>query len=223
MSMLYRPLVSPLASRGRPEPPEAPLCEGPAAAADRCLQEVHCDRCRAAPRCRRPQPLLQLDHGDRYCPGPRLERLRSPFRSTCEAGRAASSEKPVAAVGQVGKTHEFVVADELDVDNHRPWWQLGHLHQGEARPTSPLHLPRGRSAPRASDVQFTNHLIRRWSSLSTPEPEHTEWVSVCSSSGCGSSHADASRCQLNWSFGALGAAQRSKLDHAAHPLLDTTY
>ena len=107
MSMLYRPLVSPLASRGRPEPPEAPLCEGPAAAADRCLQEVHCDRCRAAPRCRRPQPLLQLDHGDRYCPGPRLERLRSPFRSTCEAGCAASSEKPVAAVGQVGETHEF--------------------------------------------------------------------------------------------------------------------
>ena len=162
MSMLYRPLVSPLASRGRPEPPEAPLCEGPAAAADRCLQEVHCDRCRAAPRCRRPQPLLQLDHGDRYCPGPRLERLRSPFRSTCEAGCAASSEKPVAVVGQVGKAHEFVVADELDVDNHRPWWQLGHLRQGEARPPRPGHLPRGRSAPRPSDVQFINHLIRRW-------------------------------------------------------------
>ena len=43
MSMLYRPLVSPLASRGRPEPPGAPLCEAPARARNTRLLEVGSD------------------------------------------------------------------------------------------------------------------------------------------------------------------------------------
>ena len=39
MSMLYRPLVRLLASRGRPEPPGAPLCEAPARARNTRLLE----------------------------------------------------------------------------------------------------------------------------------------------------------------------------------------
>ena len=48
MSMLYRPLVRLPASRGRPEPPGAPLCEAPARARNTRLLEVESDRSRAA-------------------------------------------------------------------------------------------------------------------------------------------------------------------------------
>ena len=51
MSMLYRPLVRLPASRGRPEPPGAPLCEAPARARNTRLLEVESDRSALAPLC----------------------------------------------------------------------------------------------------------------------------------------------------------------------------
>ena len=91
MSMLYRPLVSPLASRGRPEPPGAPLCEAPARARNTRLLEVESDRSRAALRHRPLLPPCQRYPGDSCWPCQRLKHLRPTRRSSSQSG----VQKPV--------------------------------------------------------------------------------------------------------------------------------
>ena len=91
MSMLYRPLVRLLASRGRPEPPGAPLCEAPARARNTRLLEVESDRSRAALRHRPLLPPCQRYPGDSCWPCQRLKHLRPTRRSSSQSG----VQKPV--------------------------------------------------------------------------------------------------------------------------------
>ena len=91
MSMLYRPLVRLPASRGRPEPPGAPLCEAPARARNTRLLEVESDRSRAALRHRPLLPPCQRYPGDSCWPCQRLKHLRPTRRSSSQSG----VQKPV--------------------------------------------------------------------------------------------------------------------------------
>jgi hypothetical protein len=86
MSMLYRPLVRLPASRGRPEPPGAPLCEAPARARNTRLLEVESDRSRAALRHRPLLPPCQRYPGDSCWPCQRLKHLRPTRRSSSQSG-----------------------------------------------------------------------------------------------------------------------------------------
>ena len=86
MSMLYRPLVRLPASRGRPEPPGAPLCEAPARARNTRLLEVESDRSRAALRHRPLLPPCQRYPGDSCWPCQRLKHLRPTRRSSGQSG-----------------------------------------------------------------------------------------------------------------------------------------
>ena len=91
MSMLYRPLVRLPASRGRPEPPGAPLCEAPARARNTRLLEVESDRSRAALRHRPLLPPCQRYPGDSCWPCQQLKHLRPTRRSSSQSG----VQKPV--------------------------------------------------------------------------------------------------------------------------------
>ena len=86
MSMLYRPLVRLPASRGRPEPPGAPLCEAPARARNTRLLEVESDRSRAALRHHPLLPPCQRYPGDSCWPCQQLKHLRPTRRSSSQSG-----------------------------------------------------------------------------------------------------------------------------------------